>query len=214
MQPWTFIAVADMQPGSPRSFRYDPALTENWHTARKQIVDINPDLVLIPGDLTRDGNLHRFEFEEMKEDLDTLPFPYYTVPGNMDTGNKHTDRNGSWAERGVREGDINLNVTSDQCRQYAEFFGPLFWTTRHKNVRFSGFCDTLCNSGLPEEEELWRWLDAQVRQPRAEHHVWMMHYAPFIDHPGEGNWDITDPDHYLDWYFCVDEPARGRGRGD
>ena len=210
MPPWTFIAVADMQPGSTRSFRYDPALVENWQTAREQIIRIDPDLILIPGDLTRDGSLHRFEFEQMKEDLDALPFPYHAVPGNMDTGNKHTDQNGSWAQPGVREEDVKLNITSQQVRQYSEFFGPLFWTILHKNVRFSGFCDILCNSGLPEEEELWRWMEDQAHLLAAEHHVWIMHYAPFIDHPGEGNWDITDSNQYLDWYFSVDQPARGR----
>mgnify|MGYP007065725197 CR=1 FL=1 len=34
---WMFLHVADMQPGSPRSFRFEPAYAENWRTARGQM---------------------------------------------------------------------------------------------------------------------------------------------------------------------------------
>ena len=55
MQPWTFVHVTDIHVGSPKSFRFQPALNENWHTAREQILEIQPDLLLVGGDLTRDG---------------------------------------------------------------------------------------------------------------------------------------------------------------
>ena len=51
MKPWTFVHAADIQVGSPRSFSFAPAWNENWQTARKQIIEINPDLLLIGGDL-------------------------------------------------------------------------------------------------------------------------------------------------------------------
>ena len=37
MDSWRFVHVADMQPGSPKSFRYLPQLTENWRAAQRQI---------------------------------------------------------------------------------------------------------------------------------------------------------------------------------
>lgn len=49
---WMFVYVADIQVGSPRSFRFQPAWNENWETARKQIIDINPEFLLIGGDPT------------------------------------------------------------------------------------------------------------------------------------------------------------------
>jgi hypothetical protein len=61
MTPWTFIHVADIQPGSPRSYRYNPSWIKNWRQARQQMLAINPDLLLVGGDLTRDGSLHRYE---------------------------------------------------------------------------------------------------------------------------------------------------------
>ncbi|HET6452819.1 MAG TPA: metallophosphoesterase [Armatimonadota bacterium] len=204
MKPWTFVHAADIQVGSPRSFRFAPAWNENWQTARKQIVEINPDLLLIGGDLTRDGSIHRYELEAIKTDLDSLPFPCHVIPGNMDTGNKHTNVSGT--VQGAD--DTSLNLTSEQLRQFSSVFGPLWWGFVHKEVRFSGFCDMIAGSGLPEENDLWDWMETQRNEPHARHHVWIMHYPLFIDEPNEPNFDIRE--RYLDWYFGVDEPSRSR----
>ena len=198
--------IADIQVGSPRSFRFAPAWNENWQTARRQILEIDPDLLLIGGDLTRDGNLHKFELESIKDDLDNLPFPYHVIPGNMDTGNKHTQVQGARNDRD----DISLNITSDQLRQFEDVFGESNWSFTHKGVRFSGFCDMLVNSGMPEEERLWAWLEKQKENPLEKAHVWLMHYALFIDRMDEGPFSITNPDEYLLWYFSIDEPGRSR----
>jgi len=206
MKPWTFVFATDIHVGSPRSFRFEPAWNENWRTAREQIVEMGPDLLLLGGDLARDGSLHRYELEAIKADLDGLPFPYRVVPGNMDTGNKRTDVQGADSTRD----DVSLNLTSRRLEQFSSVFGPAWWSFVHKEVRFSGFCDMLAGSGLPEEKALWEWLDAQRRLPGARHHVWVMHSPLFLDDPHEPNFDITDPERYLQWYFNIDEPHRGR----
>ncbi len=209
MKPWTFIHVTDMQPGSPKSYRYDPSLMKNWKQAREQIIALKPDLLLVGGDITRDGSIHRYELEEMKADLDGLPFPVHVVPGNMDTGNIHTDKNG--LHRGPDQSmDTDINVTSAQLQQFASVFGPLWWSVEHKGVRFSGFSDMVVNSGLPEEKAFWEWAENEKRRPKADHHVWIMHYAMFADDIHEPNWDITHPEDYTNWYFCVDNPGRMR----
>ena len=209
MKPWTFVHVADIQPGSPRSYRYNPSWIRNWRQARAQILEIDPELMLVGGDLTRDGSIHRFELQEIKADLDALPFPVYVVPGNMDTGNKHTRKIGR--HRGPDQcNDLDLNVTSVQLQQFASVFGPLWWSVEHKNVRFSGLADMVVNSGLPEETQFWQWAEEQKNRPRPEHHVWITHYALFIDDPDEPNRKIDDPAEYREWYFSVDQPGRGR----
>jgi len=205
-EPWKFVHVTDIHVGSPRSFRFAPAWNENWRTARKQIIDCKPDLLLVGGDLTRDGSIHRFELEAVKADLDALPFPYRVTPGNMDTGNKHTDKQGANPKRD----DLALNMTSAQLKQFQDVFGPHCWSFVHKNVRFSSFCDTVAGSGLPEEDALWPWLEAQRGQQRAQHHVWMIHSALFTESLDEPNYDITDPKQYHNWYFGIDEPGRSR----
>ncbi|MEW6356483.1 MAG: metallophosphoesterase [Planctomycetota bacterium] len=208
MAPWTFVHATDLHIGSPRSFRFQPAWNENWRTARRQIIDIKPDLLLVGGDVARDGTLHRYELEAVKADLDDLPFPCHVVPGNMDTGNKHSDVNSQ--PREGRATDLELNLRSEQIAQWESVFGPAQWSFVHKDVRFSSFCDMLAGSGLPEEEALWEWMEGQKKQPRARRHVWVMHSAMFVDDLREPNFDITDPKHYHDWYFGIDEPMRSR----
>lgn len=208
MTPWTFVHATDLHIGSPKSFRFAPACNENWKTARKQIVELNPDLLLVGGDVARDGTLHRYELDAVKADFDALPFPVHVVPGNMDTGNKFTDVNSP--PKDGRAGDVELNLRSEHLAQWESVFGPSWWSFVHKNVRFSGCCDLVAGSGLPEEKDFWDWMEAQKALPRAEHHVWILHYAVFIDDLHEPNVDITDPKRYLDWYFCVDEPMRSR----
>ena len=205
-KPFRFIYAADIQPGSPRSFRFRPAWVENWETARRQIIEREPEFWLVGGDITRDGSFHRWELQEMKADFDAMGIPYRVIPGNMDTGNKHTHVEGAPETRR----DLELNITSEQVRQFESVFGPTKWSFVHENVRISGFCDILLGSGLPEEAELWEWLEAQKDEPRAEHHLWLMHYALFIDAFDEPAWDITDREHYIDWYFCIDPPSRRR----
>lgn len=207
MKPWSFVHVADIQPGSPRSYRYNPSWIKNWHQAREQIIAMEPDFLLVGGDITRDGSIHRFELEEMQADLASLPFPVHVIPGNMDTGNKHTNTNRR--HRGDDQCcDLDLNVTSQQLQQFASVFGPLWWSFDHKGVRFSGFADMVVNSGLPEEAVFRAWAEEQKQRPPAKHHVWIMHYAMFADSLHEPNWDITDPEKYTNWYFCVDKPGR------
>jgi hypothetical protein len=212
MADWSFICVADMQPGSPRSFRYNPSWQKNWEVARRQIVAARPDLLLVAGDLTRDGSIHPYELEAMKADLASLPFPVHAVPGNMDTGNKHTRIDCPFKRLGQAP-DVELNVTSDQLRQFARTVGPLWWSVDHKDVRFSGFADVVVNSGLPEENAFWRWAEGQAARPRARFHIWVMHYSPFADTPDEPDWRVDDPANYLNWYFCISAPGRARLMG-
>ncbi len=204
--PWKFIYAADMQPGSPRSYRFNPAWAENWQTARPQIMELEPEFILIGGDVTRDGSIHQWELEEMKADFDGMGIPYHAIPGNMDTGNKHTDRQGARSDRN----DLDLNITSEQLQQFESVFGPSRWTLTHKNVRASGFCDMLLGSGLPEEKKLWSWLEKQARRPKITHNIWLMHYPLFIDSIDEPEFDISGEEHYMDWYFCIDQGSKGR----
>ena len=207
-ETWHFAVVADMQRGSPRSYRYRPAFCANWQTAMAQLRELDPDLLLCAGDLTRDGNLHRYELEAMRHDLDSLPFPVRTVGGNTDTGNKHARADGP--SRAGREPDTHLNVSSKQLGVFAGFFGPLYWTTVHRGVRFTGIADVILGSGLPEEAELWRWMEMVAGLTGEREHVWLMHYALFLDDLAEPTRDVGAPEEYLDWYFSVDAPVRRR----
>lgn len=205
-QPFTFAHINDHHLGTPRSYRYRPTMTRRWQAIRRQILAAEPELLLVGGDLTRDGDTHEFEYLQAREDFDALPFPCFVIPGNMDVGNKHTDREGPHPARS----DLALNMTSHRLALFASYFGPINWTFVHRQVRFSGFYAAVAGSGLPEEERFWHFVEHLPDLPPVRHHVAMMHYWPYIDSPDEPNWDITVREEYLPWYFGMDEPHRGR----
>lgn len=204
MKPWSFAFATDVHIGSPRSFRFQPAWNDNWQTARRQLLELQPDFLLLGGDLGRDGIWHRQELEAAKADFDDLPFPCRAVPGNMDVGNKFA------AGPGPRRHDPDLNITSAALAQYREVFGPSEWSMVHRDVRVTGFCTMLAGSGLPEEDAFWDWLEQQREEPRARHHVWVTHSPLFVDAVDEGNYEISDGAEYNSWYFNTDEPHRSR----
>ena len=210
---WTFLHVNDNHMGTPRSYRFRPAINQRWKAIKNQMAAINTELLLHGGDLTRDGETHEFEYQQAREDLDTLPFPSFVIPGNMDVGNKHASENGSkpkWAERGWDWNDPDWNMTEQRLNLFSSYFGPTHWTFLYRNVRFTGFFAAVAGSGLSHEHRLWRMLENLPKLPAAEHHVAMMHYWPFMEHPDEPAWDLTQADEYDNWYFSIDPPHRQR----
>lgn len=207
MDSWSFLHVSDLQPGSRRSFRFNPSQNENGMTAYRQLEAIDDvDLLIVGGDLTRDGSIHDFEYEEARAKLKALSYPYYAIPGNMDTCNKHTSLDGATGRE-----DPRLNVTEHQLDNFAKFFGEFPWSFVHKNVRFSGFYAAVAGSGFPQEARMWEWLENELPNlDTAEHHVMNMHYTLFFDELNEPNWDITKKEEYQRWYFTIDNPHRAR----
>jgi hypothetical protein len=203
-QPLSFIHVADIQVGSPKSFRYAPAWNENWECAREQILAREPQFLLVGGDLTRDGYIHRYELEQIRREFDQLPFPVHVIAGNMDVGNKHTAVSGPIPGRN----DTELGITDEAAGQFEEVFGPLWWEAEYDSVRIIGLCDMLLGSGLTREREMVRWLERLEPSPPGRHTVWLMHYALFMDSFDEPNFSVTREDQYYNWYFCVDHPHR------
>ncbi len=207
MDRWTFVHVTDIHVGSPKSYRFAPDWAENWQTARRQILEINPDLMLAGGDYTRDGAIHPFELQAVREDFDRLPFPWRAIPGNMDTGNKHATVSSRCQ---TKRDDRSLNVTSEQMQRFHAIFGESPWSFVHKNVRFTGLYAALAGSGLPEEERLWTFLEALPSLSCPRFHVVVMHYPLFVDSMNEPNYDLHAPEEYYKWYFGIDEPHRSR----
>ena len=203
---WTFLHVNDSHMGTPRSYRFRPAVNQRWAAIKRQMATIEADLLLHGGDLTRDGELHEFEYQQAKDDLDTLPFPTFVIPGNMDVGNKHTNKQGTkrpWD-------DTTLNMTAQRLDLFVSWFGPIHWTFLHRHVRFTGIFAAVAGAGLPQEQRLWRLLERLPELPTARHHVAVMHYWPFMEDPDEPAWAITNKDEYDNWYFSIDPPHRRR----
>lgn len=206
MEPWSFVHINDTQPGSPRSYRFKPALLEQEQTAFDQIKRIGPDLILFGGDLTRDGVLHDFEYDEARQRIAAIGVPCHAIPGNMDVGNKRSGVDAPFDNSHSTEWEM----TSQRMGAFAARFGEFPWTFVHKGVRFTGYYEAVVGSGLPEEETLWRFLENLASLPHEREHVVVNHYAMFIEDMNEPNFDITRKDHYLGWYFGINQPHRGR----
>lgn len=205
-QPWSFIHVTDIHIGSPDSYRFNPAINENWDTAAAQIRARQPDLLLVGGDLTRDGNLNTFELDASAKALDALGMPWHAVPGNMDTGNKHAPSQGALDDRD----DVACNVTSAQCDVFRRHISPLTWSFVYRDVRFSGCYEALAGTSLAEADELEVWLDRLADLPRARWHVMLNHYPLFVETPNDPPRDHTAVADYHNWYFSVDPAPRRR----
>ena len=210
---WTFLHVNDSHLGTPRSYRFRPAINRRWAAIKEQMSRERADLLLHGGDLTRDGQTHEFEYLQAREDLETLPFPTFVIPGNMDVGNKHAPVNGvkpRWDPHGLGWNDPELNMRARRLDLFAAYFGPIQWTFLHRNVRFTGFYAAVAGSGLPQADRFWRLLERLPGLPRGQHHVAMMHYWPFMESPDEPAWDLTEGSQYDNWYFSIDPPHRQR----
>lgn len=198
--------VTDIHIGSPASYRFNPAINENWDTAAAQIRALQPEVLLVGGDLTRDGNLNTFELDASAAALDALGIPWHAVPGNMDTGNKHAPGQGALDDRD----DVACNVTAAQCEVFRRHINPLTWTFVYGDVRFSGCYEALAGTGLPADHELADWLNALASLPRTRWHVMLNHYPLFVDTPDDPLRDHTATADYHNWYFSVDPAPRQR----
>ena len=211
--PWTFLHANDSHLGTARSYRFRPAINKRWAAIKSQMSEIDADLLLHGGDLTRDGQTHEFEFQQAQDDLRTLPYPVHIIPGNMDVGNKHAAINGAkprWDPQGLGWHDPDLNMTSARLDLFSSYFGPLEWTFVHRNVRFTGFYAALGGTNLPQEKRLWSLLESLPDLPDATHHVAMMHYWPFMESPDEPAWDLSVGEEWDNWYFSINPPHRHR----
>ncbi|HAY79576.1 MAG TPA: hypothetical protein DCY79_07205 [Planctomycetaceae bacterium] len=209
--PWAFLHVNDSHMGTPRSYRFRPAINQRWAAIKQQMAETRADLLLHGGDLTRDGDTHEFEYQQAQADLETLPFPVFVIPGNMDVGNKHTVQNGvkhRW--KGLEWNDPDWNMTQRRLDLFASYFGPIHWTFVHRNVRFTGIYAAVAGTGFPHESRMWSLLERIPHLPPTRHHVVVMHYWPFIEHLDEPAWDLTQGDQYDNWYFSIDPPHRQR----
>ena len=201
---WKFVHITDIHIGSSDSYRFDPVWNEQLETAAEQIKAINPELVLVGGDITRDGDTEPEQFANSIKQLNTLGIPWHLIPGNMDTGNKITNRDGAQPDRK----DTQLNITEENLQIFKDQAAPFPWTFTHRGIRFSGCYEIIKDTDLPSAFELDTFLAELSELPSADHHIMLNHYPLFVDDIDERHYDITKEDDYLAWYFGVDPEPR------
>jgi hypothetical protein len=134
----------------------------------------------VPGE--EDFTVAAERFTEMWRDLGV---PLHMIPGNHDIGDKPS----GWLPAPVID------------RAAREEFLKTFGCDRHafdfRGCRFVMFNSSLINSGLPEEEDQWVWLEDNI--PREGRCFLALHYPPFL-------LDADEPDHYDN----LADPGRAR----
>ncbi len=191
---WKFVHITDIHIGSPDSYRFAPGWNEQWETAAQQIKAIKPDLVLVGGDITRDGDTEPEQFANSIAQLNSLGIPWHLI----------TDRNGAQPDRQ----DTQLNITEENLQIFKDQAAPFPWTFTHRDIRFSGCYEIIKDTDLPAAAELDQFLVELGELPKADHHIMLNHYPLFVDDIDDPQYDITKPDEYLAWYFGVDPEPR------
>ena len=150
---------------SPRA----PTAEENWSAVVDYAERIDVDLVVHAGDLTLDGIHDPCELDYARRQLDRLPVPCLTVPGNHDIGDTpglpalDAGRLGTWSER----------------------IGPDHWAAQVGDWTLIGLNAQLFDSASVAEEEQWVWLDDQVSNQPQDRPIALVIHKPVSATDGE-----------------------------
>ena len=181
---YTFVHLTDFHIGDPRG------LTENfkeiigWKAARKTVEEINmlnPDFVIISGDLTF-GQLYPFEYifeyQTCYEILQDFTVPTYLCPGNHDG---------------------YVQTFQDGLKFWEDYFGPLYYSFDYQDTHFLsinsydwpykarlGFSYLVFNWGGSIQEEQLNWIENDLStHSEADQTFMMMHHNPLWDTTGD-----------------------------
>lgn len=125
------------------------AFDTNFDAVARHIAQVQPDLVVHSGDITRDAPLAPEELAYAKSRLSSLGVEVLAIPGNHDIGDNPGD------------GDYVPGKPVDDSRiaAYEAVFGPDHWSVERGAWRFVGINSLYFLSGLDGEMAQWDWLE-------------------------------------------------------
>lgn len=163
--PLRIAQVSDIHVGGALSL---PA--EALEAILERVRAIEPDLVVIPGDLTTDG--YEWEYEEAAGWVDKIEFPKIVIPGNHDSRNV---------------GYLHFRrLFGEPYSRYAATFDPV----RAERLQASGFTIVGLDSSEPDVNEgrvgrdRYPWIREQFDEPEHIRIVTVHHHLVAI--PGTG----------------------------
>jgi serine/threonine-protein phosphatase CPPED1 len=165
-----FIQITDPQIGMSDSNAGFEKETELYEKAVVHINRLEPDFVIITGDLVnkQDDKSQIAEFKRITSKIKTS-IPVYVSPGNHDIGQTPTEQT------------IN---------EFIRNYGYDRFSFKHKKSLFIGLNSCIIKSSTPLLEESQNdWLQKELRK-KARHKLIFVHYPFFITSPDE-------PDQYF-----------------
>jgi 3',5'-cyclic AMP phosphodiesterase CpdA len=161
--PFFFIQVTDPQFGMFESDKGFGKETELYEKAIKAINRLNPDFVVITGDLVnnKEDELQKAEFKRITSEINS-EIPVYYSPGNHDIGESPS------------KNDISSFLSN---------YGHDRFAFLQKKTLFIGLNSCLIKSASPEFEQVqYEWLKKELSKGRrAKHIIIFCHYPFFID---------------------------------
>jgi len=167
------IALSDIHLSPTHGFFWN-----NWCVARDFARMLNPEAVIVNGDLCINGPESEAEIAFAASALRELGGHVMALPGNHDIGDEPPGQ------------DAEQIVNAERLARWTHALGPDRWTFDAGNWRLIGANSQLFGSGLPHEASQYNWLKQQFAVAGERPTALFVHKPLFLDHPGE---DIISP---------------------
>lgn len=166
MTDFSMIQVSDMHLS-----RSHPYFVHNWEVVLEQVNKAKPDLVISTGDLALNGPFKDDDFKYVREQIDRIEAPVFTVPGNHDIGNNLPN---------IRN---EPSVNDERRRRYRHYVGEDYWTVDKGVWRLIGLNSLLFGSELKAETEQLEWFQSVLSDVGRRSIALFFHKPLFIRRP-------------------------------
>jgi predicted MPP superfamily phosphohydrolase len=163
IESFTFVQVCDTQLGFS-DYEQDMA---SFRQAVREINELDPDFVVICGDLVNTANDK--SFSDFKKIKGSFQMPCYCVPGNHDIGNK---------------------PTSESLQYYRKTIGEDYFVVEHKGVTFIFVNTQLWKEpvqGESEKQDIWLKEKLKIATERGQQVFIVGHYPLFCREADEAD---------------------------
>jgi len=183
------IAVEETIFNHPKRFHLVEVSIPSFQQVTEHLKSLDIDFLLLPGDLTQDGEPQNHEW--LSKYLETLPFPVYVIPGNHDIPTVSGHNPGK-----------NPAIPSQDFPSYYTRYGyhntdQLYYTCElHPGVQLVAlnsniFDETGNQLGCLDDNQL-HWLENLLPQIQNQLVLVMVHHNVIEHFPGQADHDLSN----------------------